>query len=411
MGARALVPPSQEKRERRRLEVFLVGAALSCGALLACVRYAAPAARPLAALAAQTTKVDGAQRCAAVAVAGRGASCGDCDGATAAFDMSRYPAAAAACGAAPSAACLWEALARLPETCAGTFDAAAAAAPRLDGACDCGVAAFCASGCGEGNAYCDAFVAQHPALAALDAPGAAADALWRDEAHWCSPDVLGAIADGAFEPAEALFDDADRAVLLARRLPPLFSRRAATMTNRHNPPVIVGKRDENPIVFFDIAIGDRDVGRIIIELRSDLCPRTCENFRALCTGAHRSPPVRAREVALPGERGKSKEDKVPLHYKGSKLHRIVNDSHCQGGDIRNGDGTWSGCTFGDNTTFEDENFILRKKEWDEKHVVFGFAATHESLQVLYAIDQVGSPSGKPSTVPVIKDCGQLFPKR
>jgi len=131
------------------------------------------------------------------------------------------------------------------------------------------------------------------------------------------------------------------------------------MTNRHNPPVIVGKRDENPIVFFDIAIGDRDVGRIIIELRSDLCPMTCENFRALCTGAPRSPPPRAREVTLLGERGKSKEDKVPLHYKGSKLHRIVNDSHCQGGDIRNGDGTWSGCTFGDNTTFEDENFILR----------------------------------------------------
>ena len=243
------------------------------------------------------------------------------------------------------------------------------------------------------------------------------------------------------------------------------------MTNRHNPPVIVGKRDENPIVFFDIAIGDRDVGRIIIELRSDLCPMTCENFRALCTGAPRSPPPRAREVTLLGERGKSKEDKVPLHYKGSKLHRIVNDSHCQGGDIRNGDGTWSGCTFGDNTTFEDENFILRvrwsillsldadrarstwaracsrcatgastatgassssasprcdafsavrffivclraqKKEWDEKHVVFGCAATHESLQVLYAIDQVGSPSGKPSTVPIIKDCGQLFPKR
>ncbi|KAK7235492.1 peptidyl-prolyl cis-trans isomerase [Aureococcus anophagefferens] len=370
-----LVPPSQEKRERRRLEVFLVGAALSCGALLACVRYAAPAARPLAALAAQTTKADGAQRCARWPPRWQGRVVGgDRDGATAAFDMARYPAAAAAPALAPFAA--------------------RRRGPRADGACDCGVAAFCASGCGEGNAYCDAFVAQHPALAALDAPGAAADALWRDEAHWCSPDVLGAIADGAFEPAEALFDDADRAVLLARRLPPLSSR-AATMTNRHNPPVIVGKRDENPIVFFDIAIGDRDVGRIIIELRSDLCPMTCENFRALCTG----------------ERGKSKEDKVPLHYKGSKLHRIVNDSHCQGGDIRNGDGTWSGCTFGDNTTFEDENFILRKKEWDEKHVVFGCAATHESLQVLYAIDQVGSPSGKPSTVPVIKDCGQLFPKR
>ncbi|KAH8068227.1 peptidyl-prolyl cis-trans isomerase [Aureococcus anophagefferens] len=314
--------------------------------------------------------------------------------------MARY-AAAAACGAAPSAACLWEALARLPETCAGTFDAAAAAAPRLDGACDCGVAAFCASGCGEGNAYCDAFVAQHPALAALDAPGAAADALWRDEAHWCSrrSSAPSRTAPSSRRRRSSTTRTArcsspgvtvqQSLVALSKKAAPL-STRAATMTNRHNPPVIVGKRDENPIVFFDIAIGDRDVGRIIIELRSDLCPRTCENFRALCTGAHRSPPVRAREVTLPGERGKSKEDKVPLHYKGSKLHRIVNDSHCQGGDIRNGDGTWSGCTFGDNTTFEDENFILR---------------------VLYAIDQVGSPSGKPSTVPVIKDCGQLFPKR
>ena len=48
--------------------------------------------------------------------------------------------------------------------------------------------------------------------------------------------------------------------------------------------MMVGKRDENPIVFLDIEIGERAVGRIVIELRSDLCPMTCENFRALCTG-------------------------------------------------------------------------------------------------------------------------------
>lgn len=53
----------------------------------------------------------------------------------------------------------------------------------------------------------------------------------------------------------------------------------------------------------------------------------------------------------------------------------------------------------------------QQKQWDEKHVVFGCAATHDSLKVLYAIDAVGSKSGRPSTVPIVADCGQLFPKR
>ncbi|KAA3675567.1 peptidyl-prolyl isomerase E (cyclophilin E) [Paragonimus westermani] len=39
-----------------------------------------------------------------------------------------------------------------------------------------------------------------------------------------------------------------------------------------------------PRVFLDIRVGGADVGRLVIELRSDIVPRTAENFRALCTG-------------------------------------------------------------------------------------------------------------------------------
>eukprot|EP01036_Dinobryon_divergens_P043791 gene43791-58365_t len=58
----------------------------------------------------------------------------------------------------------------------------------------------------------------------------------------------------------------------------------------------------NPVVFFDVTIADRPAGRITMTLRADICPRTVENFRALCTGE------------------KSTASKA-LHYKGSIFHR------------------------------------------------------------------------------------------
>ena len=38
---------------------------------------------------------------------------------------------------------------------------------------------------------------------------------------------------------------------------------------------------ENPLVFFDIQIGSRSLGRIVMELFADVTPRTAENFRFL----------------------------------------------------------------------------------------------------------------------------------
>jgi hypothetical protein len=37
-------------------------------------------------------------------------------------------------------------------------------------------------------------------------------------------------------------------------------------------------------VYFDMEIGGKPSGRITMELRADVAPKTAENFRALCTG-------------------------------------------------------------------------------------------------------------------------------
>ena len=39
--------------------------------------------------------------------------------------------------------------------------------------------------------------------------------------------------------------------------------------------------------FFEVAIDEVPTGRIVFELYNNVCPKTCENFRALCTGKER----------------------------------------------------------------------------------------------------------------------------
>jgi peptidyl-prolyl isomerase E (cyclophilin E) len=63
-------------------------------------------------------------------------------------------------------------------------------------------------------------------------------------------------------------------------LPPTVEPSAEPADSTQTQPE---EKKANPQVYFDIKIGNSDVGRIVMILRADIVPKTAENFRQLCT--------------------------------------------------------------------------------------------------------------------------------
>jgi len=180
---------------------------------------------------------------------------------------------------------------------------------------------------------------------------------------------------------------------------------------------VVAPSADNPKVFFDIKHGDEDMGRIVMQLYSDITPKTAENFRQLCTG----------------EKGTGTAGK-PLHYKGCTFHRVIKDFMIQGGDFTMGNGMGGESIYG--MKFADENFKMKHTEGgllsmansgpgtngsqffitsretphlDGKHVVFGKVV--EGMDIVRKIEDVEKgESDKPVVDVIIADCGELMSK-
>ena len=90
-------------------------------------------------------------------------------------------------------------------------------------------------------------------------------------------------------------------------------------------------------MYFDVRLGRgasaTALGRVVMELRADVAPKTAENFKQLC------------------------EKPEGEGYVGSRFHRVIPSFMCQGGDFTADNGTGGRSIYG--RTFPDENFTLK----------------------------------------------------
>lgn len=167
---------------------------------------------------------------------------------------------------------------------------------------------------------------------------------------------------------------------------------------------------DNPVVFFDVQVGEVELGRLEFELYVHLVPRTARNFYEMCTG----------DYLVDGR---------PVGYKHSTISQIVKDAYILGGDL----GPEPRSIYGG--YFEDEGFPVSHDQagllttvnegpntnssrfavlcapalWmDGQNVAFGRLYGDQSLAVLRTIEHTPTRAGgEPALRVRIMECGEM----
>lgn len=172
---------------------------------------------------------------------------------------------------------------------------------------------------------------------------------------------------------------------------------------------------ENTFVSLEVSINGENAGQLLFELFSQICPKTCDNFKCLCTG----------------EKG-TLDSGLKLSYQDTPIHRIVPNGWIQGGDILHGRGDGGESVFGD--VFEDENYAvphntrgilgmankgrhtnasqfyitLQPTPWmDTQYVAFGTLI--EGTELLNQIEKIPTFNERPKVDCKIESCGLFSP--
>lgn len=171
------------------------------------------------------------------------------------------------------------------------------------------------------------------------------------------------------------------------------------------------KAKKHPIVFLEFKQGSTCLGRLVIELLDDICPKTCANFLALCTG----------------EKG-SAESGVTLCYENTNVSRVCPQGWIQAGIIGSGSESIYGGTFPDEcyAVPHDQRGVVgmihkgRNENASHFYITLGpapyldtksvaFARVVEGIQVLQAIEETDTNMERPTASITISRCGRHRP--